>query len=140
MVRQSGRWLVGVAACAFGVVFTAGAILAEPRLAEATSTVEEIMKKGHGKKGLLNQVKAGAAAEKWEDLVKPAAELRKYGEDLGKNKPEKGEDASWMKLTAGYKTMMLAIADGVEKKDKAATSEALTKMNKSCKACHDQHK
>ncbi len=140
MVRQFGRRLVGVAACTFGVLFTAGAILAEPRPAEDFATTHDIMKKGHGKKGLLNQIKAGAAAEKWDDIVKPAAELKKYGEDLGKNAPDKGEDASWKKLCGEYKTMTLAIAAGVEKKDKVATGEALTKMNKSCKACHDEHK
>lgn len=140
MVRQYGRLLVGVVACAFGVLFTAGAILAEPRPADDFASVHDIMKKGHGKKGLLNQVKEGVKGEKWDDLAKPAAELKKFGDDLGKNKPDKGEDASWGKLTGEYKTMMLAIASGVEKKDAKATNEALTKMNKSCKACHDGHK
>ncbi len=140
MVRQFGRRLVGLAAFAFGVLFTAGAILAEPRPAEDFASVHDIMKKGHGKKGLLNQIKDGVKTEKWDDLAKPAAELKKYGADLGKNQPDKGEDASWKKLSGEYKTMMLAIADGVEKKDAKATNEALTKMNKSCKACHDGHK
>ena len=54
--------------------------------------------------------------------------------------PEKGDAASWKKLTASYKTMMLAIAEGVEKKDAKATNDALAKMQKSCKACHDEHK
>ena len=141
MVRTFGRWTVGVAACAFGLLFTAGAILAEPRPAEDFASVHDIMKKGHGgKKSLLNQIKAGAKDEKWDDIAKPAKELKKFGEELGKNKVEKGETASWTKLSGEYKTMMLAIADGVEKKDQKATNEALGKMNKSCKACHDSHK
>ena len=140
MVRQSGRWLAGVAACACGVLFTAGAILAEPRPLEVTG-IEEIMKKGHaGKKSLLNVVKAGVKEEKWDGLADPAKTLKKYGEELGKNKPDKGDDASWKKLTTEYGATMTAIADGIEKKDQKATNEALGKMSKSCKACHDQHK
>ena len=140
MVRQSGRLVVGVVACTFGVLFTAGAILATPRPVEDFASAHDIMKKGHGKKGLLTQIKDGVKAEKWDDIAKPAAELKKFGEELGKNKPEKGEDASWKKLTGDYKTMMLSIAEGVEKKDAKATNEALGKMSKSCKACHDGHK
>lgn len=141
MVRTFGRWTVGVAACAFGLLFTAGAILAEPRPAEDFASVHDIMKKGHGgKKSLLNQIKAGAKEEKWDDIAKPAKDLKKFGEELGKNKPEKGDDDSWKKLTKEYAGNMTAIADGVEKKDQKATTEALGKMNKSCKACHDSHK
>jgi cytochrome c556 len=139
MVRTFGRWTVGVAACAFGLLLTAGAIIAEPR-ADVTS-IEDIMKKGHaGKKSLLNQIKAGAKEEKWDDIAKPAKDLKKFGEELGMNKPEKGDDISWKKLTQEYATNTTAIADGVEKKDQKATTEALGKMGKSCKACHDSHK
>ena len=140
MVRQFGRRLAGVATCAFGVLFTAGAILAEPRPAEPVG-IEEIMKKGHaGKKSLLNGVKAGVKEEKWDTLTDTAKSLKTFGEDLGKNKQEKGDDASWKKLSAEYATNMTAIADGIEKKDAKATNDALAKMSKSCKTCHDQHK
>jgi len=140
MVRQTGRWVLGVAACAGGLLLTAGAILAEPRPADPMG-IEDIMKKGHaGKKSLLNVVKAGVKEEKWDSLVEPAKSLKSFGEDLGKNKQEKGDDASWKKLTTEYAANMTAIADGVEKKDQKAANEALTKMGKSCKACHDQHK
>ena len=140
MVRQSGRLVAGVVACTFGVLFTAGAILAEPRPADPMG-IEDIMKKGHaGKKSLLNVVKAGVKEEKWDTLTDAAKSLKAFGEDLGKNKPEKGDDASWKKLTTEYATNMTAIAGGIEKKDAKATNEALGKMSKSCKACHDGHK
>ena len=140
MVRQTGRWVVGVMACVGGVLFTAGAILAEPRPADPMG-IEDIMKKGHaGKKSLLNVVKAGVKEEKWDSLTDTAKSLKSFGEDLGKNKPEKGDDASWKKLSAEYATNMTGIAAGIEKKDAKATNDALATMGKSCKACHDQHK
>jgi hypothetical protein len=140
MVRTLGRWGVGVAAVVGGLFLTAGALVAEPKAADFAS-IHDIMKTGHGgKKSLLNQIKAGVKDGNWAEIEKPAKTLKKYGEELGKNTPDKGDAASWKKLTASYQTMMTDIAEGVEKKDAKATNAALAKMQKSCKACHDNHK
>ena len=140
MLRKFGRWTVGVVACGFGLLFSAGAMLAEPK-ADDFASIHDIMTKGHqGKKSYLAVIKEGVKAEKWDDIAEPAKKLKKFGEDLGKNKPDKGESDSWKKLNEEYKKTMVAIGDGVEKKDAKATNEALTKMGKSCKSCHDSHK
>lgn len=99
------------------------------------------MKTGHsGKKSLLNQIKTGVKAEKWDDIQKAGKTLKKYGEDISKNTPEKGEADSWKTLTKSYKEMVTEIAEGIEEKDAKKTNAGLAKMQKSCKACHDNHK
>ncbi len=139
-MRTLGRWGVGVAAVVGGLFLTAGALVAEPKAADFAS-IHDIMKTGHGgKKSLLNQIKAGVKDGDWDKIDKAAKTLKKYGEDLGKNTPEKGEAGSWKKLSGEYSKTMLAIAEGVEKKDAKATNAGLAKMQKSCKACHDVHK
>jgi cytochrome c556 len=140
MLRKLARLTLAGVACTFGMLFTVGAILAEPREDKVTS-IHDIMAKGHGgKKALLKQIGEGVKAEKWDDIAKAAKEIKTFGEDLGKNKPEKGDEASWKKLTEVYKKTTAAIAEGVEKKDAKATNTALGTMGKSCKSCHDVHK
>jgi cytochrome c556 len=104
-------------------------------------SIEEIMSKGHsGKKSLLNKIKDGLKSEKWEAIAEPAKEFKSFGEDLGKNKPPRGDMASWKKLSEEYKSTTAAIATAVEKKDAKAANDAVAKMGKSCKTCHDSHK
>ena len=103
--------------------------------------IQQIMKEGHaGKKSLLAQIKTGVKEEKWGEITKAAYKLRGYGDDLGKNKPEKGTEESWAILTKGYKQITEDIAAGVDKKDQKQANEAIATLGKSCKACHDQHK
>ena len=103
--------------------------------------IETIMNEGHkGKNSLLNKIKADAKAEKWGEATKSAYKLREFGDDLGKNTPPKGTDASWTILTKGYKEITAEIAKGVDDKDKTATDKAIGTLTKSCMACHKQHR
>jgi cytochrome c556 len=139
MIRKLARWSAAAVVCTFSFLFVVGAVTAKP-LAEPTS-VHDIMAKGHaGKKSLFAQLKEGVKGEKWDDIAKAAKTLKTYGEDLGKNKVEKGDEASWKKLAEEYKKTTVAIAEGVEKKDQKAATKALETLGKSCKACHDVHK
>ena len=103
--------------------------------------IETIMNEGHkGKKAYLNVIKADAEAGNWGDAQKAAFKLRKFGDDLGKNMPPKGTDASWTILTKGYKEITEEIAKAVDDKDKTKTMKATATLSKSCSACHKQHK
>lgn len=138
--RVLGLMAVGVLAAGF----TAGAEAQDDKKEDKKVdplTAHTIMHEGHmGKKSLLNVIKAGVKDEKWDDIEKPAKRVKEFGAALGKVKPEKGSDESWKKLTAEYKKTTAAIAEGVEKKDQKKSNDALGKMFKSCKACHDEHK
>jgi hypothetical protein len=106
-----------------------------------TPTISEIMKKGHaGAKSLLKTVGAQAKEGDWDAAAKGAKTLKLYGEALGKNKPERGDEESWKKLCEEYQMSTAAVAKAVEEKDAAATATALGKIGKSCKGCHDAHK
>lgn len=130
------RVVMVVALAAFAVTVGVGSLTAAD---EKVPTVSEIMKVGHaGGKSLINKVKAAVKGEKWDDAKVPADALKVFGDALGKSKPEKGTEESWKKLAAKYKDSTAAVAEGVTKKDAAAVTAALGKIN--CKECHDAHK
>ena len=119
----------------------AGGVGAEDKTEDKVPTVEEIMKIGHaGTKSLKAKIEASAKAEKWEDAEKSALALKLFGESLGKNKVEKGDAASWKKLSEKYSKSTADISEAVGKKDAKATTAALGVLGKSCKECHDAHK
>jgi cytochrome c556 len=138
MVRKLGRVAAGVAAAVGMVVVSAGMLSADDT--EKNYSIEEIMKKGHGSKGLLKGITAEVKTAKWDDAKNDAKLLKAFGVALGKNKPPRGAEASWKKLTEQYKENTVAVAKAVDKKDAKATTDALGKIGKSCKGCHDNHK
>lgn len=92
--------------------------------------IEEIMDKAHKppKNSLLKQVASGkASAEQKKQL------LELY-QELGKNKPEKGDLKHWKKLTTTLAKSAQDVVDG-----KKGATQALTKAA-NCKACHSVHK
>lgn len=105
------------------------------------TSVKEIMKKGHaGTKSILAGVKTQVKAGQWEEAANGAKTLKVFGEALGELKPSKGEDESWKKHAATYKTNTAAVAEAVEKKDASAANAALGKIGASCMGCHKEHK
>lgn len=101
--------------------------------------IHEIMEKVPGKKGLCATCAAAAKEGKWEDAQKASAELKKYGEAIGKNDPPKGSKESWAKLTKQFSEQMAAIDTAARKKDAAGVQKAAGEFGKSCKSCHDAH-
>ena len=108
------------------------------------ATIGQIMKKGHGAKGLLKGIDAEAKGGKWDDATNDAALLKTFGENLGKMKPEKGSDESWKKLTDKYMEQTADVAEAVGKKDAKGVKAALAALtgvkNANCNECHAAHK
>jgi cytochrome c556 len=109
---------------------------------EKVPSVKKIMGVLHGKKGVLK--KAGAALKgdspDWEAVLKDAKVIEKNGEYLVKNGPEKGEKASWEKLSKAYAASGKALKEAAEKEDLKGARAAAKKLGTSCKTCHDAHK
>ena len=102
--------------------------------------IDEVMDKAHDKKtGYVAKLKTAVKGEKWEDAEKLAMSLTTAASDLGMNKPPRGEAKSWEALTKKYTENVKAVADGVEKKDAAATNKALGAIGMSCGGCHKVH-
>jgi hypothetical protein len=141
MASMSRRVAAALAVGGLALAFSVGSQAADDKKDDKVPTIKEIMKKGHqGTKSLLKGIGAQAKEGKWDDAADGAKTLKAFGEALGKNKPEKGSDESWKKLTDAYKDNTKTVFDAVEKKDATATADALGKIGKSCKGCHDQHK
>lgn len=129
-----------LAACLTACLFVVSSLTAAD---EKTPSIEDIMKKVPNKgrnKGLAAQCADAAAAGKWEDCQKMAAELKTLGDALGKNPCPKGDKASWEKLTKGFAANMETIEKGAKAKDAAEVKKGLDAFSKSCKACHDSHR
>src|SRR5262245_52508403 len=104
-------------------------------------SIEDIMKQGHNKtKGLVKLINDEVKAGKWDAAKKDSTRLKGFGETLGTLKPEKGDEASWKKLTDKYKEQTAAVAAAADKEDAKATTDALGTIGKSCKECHDAHR
>ncbi|MBP3954315.1 hypothetical protein J8F10_03265 [Gemmata sp. G18] len=120
------------------VLLAYGSVTASPAADEKLPDISEIMKKGHNKtEGYVAKINAAVKDGKWEDAQKYAKTLAFFGENLGKNKPPKGDAASWKKLTDKYAESTKAALKATDDKDAKALKAAL---NINCKACHDAHK
>jgi hypothetical protein len=101
--------------------------------------ISEIMLKGHkGTDSYIARVKNAAKDDKWEDAQKYAKTLAFFGENLGKNKPPKGDDKSWKKMTEKYAESTKAVYKATEDKDAKAVNKALGSID--CKGCHSAHR
>jgi hypothetical protein len=138
MGRTLGRVMGGLVAAGAMIAVSFSGAFADDK--EKSYTIEEIMKKGHGSKGLLKGISAEAKAGKWEDAQRDAVLLKAFGVALGKNKPEMGSAASWKKLTDQYKENTVAGFIATEKQGAKATLAARGKIQKSCGSSHKQHK
>ncbi|HET6572858.1 MAG TPA: hypothetical protein VFG68_04590 [Fimbriiglobus sp.] len=138
MGRKLGRVAATVTAAVGMTVLSAGVLPADDK--EKTYAIEEIMKRHTGAKSLLKGVAVQVKEAKWEEAKGGAKLLKAFGESLGKNKPPRGEEKSWKKLTEQYKESTATIYKAVEKKDAKTALDTLGKIGKSCMGCHKQHK
>jgi hypothetical protein len=90
-------------------------------------TIKEIMKQAHKDK-LLNKVLEGKAT------ADEKATLSLLYLHLGKNKPPKGDEASWKKLTSALQTAAKEAEEG-----KPGAVDRLKAASK-CGTCHSAHK
>ncbi len=141
-------WLLG--ALALSLVLVAGPAQrgafaqekkSKDKKKDATPTIKDIMKKvNKGKDALHNSLKTDfkAASPKWDDVTKKTKEYKEFAESLGKNKAPKGDEKEWEKLAKEYADNVKALHEAAEKKNKKDCDAAMTKIGKSCKACHDK--
>lgn len=120
-----------------GLALLAGlAVAADP-------TIKEIMTRAHkGSKSLLTNM-AGELKEDepdWNDVQKDSKELVELGTSLGKNKPPKGDQANWDRLTRDYLSTAKALEAAAQSKDKPAAQASIKKLRDSCMACHRAHR
>lgn len=103
--------------------------------------IEEIMEKGFKKGGLRHQISTEVDKEKpnWPDVEKKAGELKKLCDALCKEKPPRGEASSWKKLTEDLAKNTKSLGDAAGRKDQANAKAFMTKINNSCKECHNRH-
>lgn len=137
MTKLIRRAIAALAVGGFALAVTIGGAAAKPT-ADAWET-SDIMKKVNGKKGAIGKASEAVKAGKWEVAAKETETL-KHGEDLVKNKPNKGDQASWEKLAKAYGKNTADAAAAIEKKDKDAFEKSAKAVGGSCKTCHDAHK
>ena len=117
----------------------AGGVRAEDKKDEKVPTVKEIMQKGHkGTDAYIGKLKKLAKDEKWDEAKEISKTLAFFGENLGKNKPTKGDAESWEKLSKKYAESTKAAHKAVEDKDAKAVDKALGSIN--CAECHKEHR
>lgn len=120
----------------FGIALTARA------LDDKVPDIHDIMTDVNGKKGLVAQVKSSAKQGNWDEAKEKAKKLKELGEAIGKNKPPKGDEESWKKLTKKYAEETAAIAAAAEKQDALDVDKAAATFanQKNCATCHNAHR
>jgi hypothetical protein len=129
------RWL---AACCVALL---GASILSAQ-GDKVPSVHDIMEKAHKvKSGLRDKIatEAKAASPKWDDAKKMSKEFVDLANALEKNKPPKGPEDSWKKLSKSYAAEVKALDEAVGKKDKMAVDKANKVLGANCKGCHDAH-
>ena len=109
---------------------------------EEIPTVSEIMIRINNKKrGVHPRVAAELQKDSvdWAALVPDGKAYVKLTSQMLENVPSMGEKDSWVKLCDSYIADAKALSDGIAKKDRAAAQKALGRLQRSCKACHDEH-
>ncbi len=104
-------------------------------------TIKQVMKKVNGKNGICPFFKSELASKepKWDVLSEKAKDLVPLAKAMGKNKPPKGDDASWMKLCSGYEKAAEALEKACADKN-LKNAQAAMKTITNCGGCHKLHK
>ncbi len=105
------------------------------------SPIEKIMEQGFKKGGLRQQIdnEVKKDSPNWPDVEKKANELKKLCDALCKEKPPRGEAASWKNLTEALAKNTKSLSDAAGRKDQANAKSFIAKINNSCKECHNRH-
>lgn len=104
--------------------------------------IKEIMGKLNKAGGLYPSIQKGlkSPSPNWAGLKNETDEFAALAASLGKNKPPKGDAASWQKMTKDYADEAGKLKAAVESKNKANADAAIAKLGGSCSACHKAHK
>lgn len=104
--------------------------------------IKEIMGKVNKAGGLYPSIQKGmkTATPNWGALKNESEEFGALVLALGKNKPPKGDAASWQKLTKDYADEVAKLKAAVGLMNKGTADAAIAKLGASCSACHKAHK
>jgi len=111
-------------------------------LAAESSAIEKIMEKGFKKGGVRHQLTTEIEknSPNWEKVQKNTKEFSQLCDELCKQTPPKGEKDHWTKLTGTMAQNAKKLEDLAAKKDQANVKAIMSKINGSCKDCHDVHR
>ncbi len=136
---QKMVWLGCLALIGGMMTLTSTSVIAN----EPVPSISDIMVElNNSKKGIhpkFGKLLKGKSEIKWETLTDDAKLYADLAAALGKNKPEKGDEASWKKLCSEYAADAKALSEAVAKKDLEGLKKAHAKLSKSCGPCHDAH-
>lgn len=110
---------------------------------EEAITPEVVMKSLFaGKHSPLKTLKAAVESDApdWATIKEAAAKFPKYGPELGKSEPPRGDQESWAKLTRALAEESKALDAAAAKEDRAGVAESVKALGGSCKACHSVHR
>lgn len=141
------RWIFAPIAAALVLTFSLSDTSANQKPAKPEKeeekkvlTLEEIMKKGHGKKGFIASIPEFVEAKDWDKAANEAKTLKIFGEGIGLLEPNKGTEESWKMMCDAYKANTAMVATGVEKKDAEMVDKGIAAIKMSCGTCHKAHK
>ena len=100
------------------------------------------MEKGFKKGGLRHQLSTEIDKDQpnWATVEKNAKAFSTMCVNLCKEKAPQGDAESWKKLTEQLAKQAQTLSSAAGKKDLANAKTAITKINGSCKECHDAHR
>ncbi len=125
---MSKKWLAVITGSLLTVCFISAPVRADDDdEKDPKFTTKQVMKTAM-KGGLLKKVASGDASEEEKKS------LHEMLVALSKNKPKKGDEASWKKLTGA----LVKASEAAVKGDPEAG--AMLKKSSNCKACHTPHK
>jgi hypothetical protein len=125
---------------ALALSLAAGAVEAQ---GDKPPPIKEIMGKLNKPTGLYYSIGAElkSDAPDWAEIQPQSKEVAQLAAALGKNKPPKGDEKDWAKLTKDYAANAAALQKAIAAKDKTAAKAAFDKMGgKLCMTCHEAHK
>jgi hypothetical protein len=105
-------------------------------------TARIMQKTVKGPKSLSNSIgrELAVSPTPWDSLQSNSKEFSKLAAELGTHEPSKGSKESWKKYTGAFAETVSALDKAVQDKNLDSAKEAHSKIGKSCKSCHDEHR
>jgi hypothetical protein len=133
MVKRSSLvvLLAGAAVC------VAGLVMAQPAgkpVARAFKPVQPLEKMMEGQKKLYGEIKEGILDESFG----PAAESAWILAEMANVNHYQKEDSAYQSFADRMSADCVSLAKALEKKDASAAKDLVTRIGKTCGACHDQ--
>jgi hypothetical protein len=135
----------------FATLTLLGGVLAVPFLGTTSAiadgkgdspSVEEIMKKLHGRAGAHKIIgkSLDAPAPDWAAISTQTKIYVTLANDMTNTKVEKGDAKAWDKLCKEYADLAKELDTAVDKKEKSAAKASFIKLKETCDACHENHR